>query len=180
MRLRSLCCALVLATTAHAALAAGDEAAEVQRLLRQGDAVAALQLASAAAAAQPTNAALRFLQGVILIDLQRDAEALEVFTRLSQDFPELADPYNNMALLQARAGRWEHARAALETALRNDPGHRVARENLGDVHLQLALQAWDIAAGARGADATLQRKLRLGRELAGPVAAPVLGPQGSR
>jgi hypothetical protein len=56
--------------------------------------------------------------------------------------------------------------------LRNDPSHRAARENLGDVHLALAIEAWSTAAsGARGDTAALQRKLRLAREI-GPPPSP--------
>ena len=176
MSVRRLCRALAVAVWAVPALAAGDEAIEVQRLMRQGDLQAALQRASTAASAQPTHAAARFLQGVILTDLLRDAEALDVFERLTQEFPALPEPYNNIALLHARAGRWEQALTALQAALRNDPTHRIARENLGDVHVQLALQAWNTAASGSVAGATLQRKLRLGRELAhGPLPAAVVG-----
>jgi tetratricopeptide (TPR) repeat protein len=126
---------------------------------------AALQQArQAAAAAESGNPAPRFALGVLLIDRREDAEALELFTSMTQQFPSLPEPHNNIALLHARAGRWDAARAALEAALRNDPSHRVARENLGDVYLQLALQAWEAAVGGTAGPA-LQHKLKVGREL---------------
>ena len=151
------------------AAAAADELAEVQKLVRSGDSAAALQRAERAVAANPRDTKLRFLQGVILLDQQRDAAAMAVFQSLSEEFPELPEPFNNMALLHARAGRLDAARAALETALRNDPGLLAARQNLGDIHLRLALQAWDLVASATPADAALQRKLRLARELVAPT-----------
>ncbi len=53
-----------------------------------------------------------------------------------------------------------------------DPQHRAALENLGDVHLALAIAARARAAsGARGDTTGLQRKLRLAREIQ-PAAAP--------
>ena len=188
--LRSLCCALALGLpwlTAVAAGAAPDAAArtaaaaEVQALMRQGDLPAALLRARTASEAEPGNPGLRFVQGVILLDLKRDTEALALFIGLTQEFPALSEPYNNIALLHARAGHWDAARVALEDALRNDPGYRIARENLGDVHLQLALLAWDTAAsGPAGSapNAPLQRKLRLGRDLAqaNSLAAEAAGP----
>ena len=128
-----------------------------------------LQRAAIAAAANPMDARLRFQHGVLLLDLGHDAEALQVFQRMGEDFPELPEPYNNIALLHARAGRFEAARQALETALRNDPGYRPARLNLGDVLLRLALQAWETAAAAAPPDAALQRKLQLARELIAPA-----------
>jgi len=155
---------LVLSTVAGA-----DEVAEVQRLLRNGDTTGALQRAERAVAANPRDTRLRFLQGVILLDQQHDVPAMAVFQRLSEEFPELPEPFNNMALLHARAGRLEAARLALETALRNDPGLLTARQNLGDIHLRLALQAWEAVAAVAPADNALQRKLRLSRELVGPT-----------
>jgi len=146
-----------------------DEAASVQRLVNSGDLVTALQRVERATAADPRNAKLRFLHGVILLEQQRDDAAMALFEGLTQDFPELPEPYNNIALLHARAGRLEPARVALETALRNDPGLLAARQNLGDIYLRLALQAWSAVAAVTPADAALQRKLKLARELATPA-----------
>ena len=146
--------------------ALADEAAEVRALVTRGELEAALQRAERAAAAQPRDAQLQFLHGVVLMDLQRDGPALEVFTRMSQDYPELPDPFNNIALLHARAGEFELARQALESALRNDPGHRLARANLGRVHLLLAIQAWDQLAAQGPLDVALQRQLDSARALA--------------
>ncbi len=151
------------------AAARADEYAEAQRLVRNGDLAAALQRVEKATQADPKDAKLRFLQGVILTDLKRDGEAMAVFQSLAEDFPELPEPYNNIALLHARAGRLAEARVALETALRNDPSQVTARQNLGDIYLRLAMQAWDIAAEAVPGDLGLQRKLRLARELVSPA-----------
>jgi len=135
-------------------------------------ALAAL-LAIAAPAWTQGTAQERFLQGVALMDEQRDAAALEVFVQLTQEYPGLPDPYNNIALLHARAGRLEEARQALEVALRNDPGHRTARANLGRVHLMLAVQSWELAAAAGPLDLQTQRMLEGARALLGArTAAP--------
>lgn len=155
-----------------------DEAAEVRALLARGDGAAALQRVQSAAAANPRDVQLRFLHGVVLMDTGHDDEALAHFTRMTQDFPELPDPYNNIALLQVRAGRLEQARQALETALRNDPSHRTARANLGEVHLMLAAQAWALAAAGGPVDASLLRRLEAVRALlaAAPTAGTRLAP----
>jgi Flp pilus assembly protein TadD len=159
---------LVLLLLLSCSAVRADEFAEVQRLLKAGDTHEALQRVERAVAATPRDARLRFLQGVILLDLQRDAPAMVVFQRLTEEFPELPEPYNNIGLLHARAGRLDAARLALETALRNDPGQLAARQNLGDIHLRLAQQAWENVAAATPGDAALQRKLRLSRELVAP------------
>jgi Flp pilus assembly protein TadD len=169
--IRNLACALAWCCASALAIGAGDDPG--------GVADAALQQARQAAAADPGNPLPSFSLGILLIDRQRDAEAMDLFVAMTQQFPSLPEPYNNIALLHARAGRWDAARVALEAALRNHPGHRVARENLGDVHLQLALQAWDAAAGGTAGPA-LQHKLKVGRELAVANDAAAMAAQRSR
>ena len=157
---------MLLSQSAYADVAnAAAAAADVQRAIDQGDAVRALALVAPALAAKPGDARLRFLQGVALFDLKRDAQALTVFAALAQDYPQLPEPHNNIAAIHARTGQWEQARAALELALRNDPSQTAARENLGDVYLQLALVQWSSAGSKTRPSQELQRKLRLAREL---------------
>lgn len=165
-----VCCVLVTGLVASVPVAA-DVVTEVRSLLDRNDAQGALRAANSALALRPRDPQTRFMQGVALMALERDGEALAAFTAFSQEFPELPEPYNNLALLHARAGRLEQARQALETALRNDPGHRAARANLGEVHLMLAVQAWEQAAASGPLDPPLMRKLDASRALlAGSVA----------
>lgn len=151
---------------------------DIRALLNRGELPAALAAVDKAVQAKPRDAALRFLRGVVLMEMRRDDEAIQQFTQLTQEFPELPDPYNNLALLHARAGRLEMARHALQQALLNDPSHRAARINLGQIYLLLAAQAWEQAASAPGADAGLKRKLQALRALlasealTGPTIAP--------
>jgi Flp pilus assembly protein TadD len=147
-------------TSAHA-----NANLEVQSLISTGDLVAALARSDQALAASPRDASLRFLRGVILMDMQRSTEAMAVFEALSQDFPELPDPLNNIALLHVRAQRLDAARLALETALRNDPQHRTARANLGHVHLMLAAKMWEQLATQGPLETALQAKLNAVRAL---------------
>jgi Flp pilus assembly protein TadD len=164
LRLLILCLAC-LGALLSCVPAAADEVSEVRALIARGDLPGALARADEAAKADPRDAQARFLRGVVLMNMHRDDEAMEVFVQLTQDYPELPDPYNNMALLNVRAGRLELARQALETALRDDPTHREARINLGQVHLMLAVQAWEKAASTGPVDADLQRKLASAKAL---------------
>jgi tetratricopeptide (TPR) repeat protein len=156
------------ATAAHA-----DDLSELRGLIQQGDLPAAMVRADQAIATQPRDAQLRFLRGVVLMDLARDAEALSVFAQLTQEHPDLPDPYNNIGLLHARAGRPEAALAALQEALRCDPSHRTARANLGQAHLTLAVQAWDQLARSGPMEPAMYRKLEAARALLvrGPLPA---------
>jgi colicin import membrane protein len=155
------------------ASAHADELQDIEKLFRAGDVQQALRRADAAIEAQPRAAQMRFLKGVMLSDLKRRDEAIKVFVALTEDFPELPDPYNNLAVLYAADGQLQSALTALQSALRNDPAHRAARENLGDVYLALAQQAWTQAqATSKGDDAELRRKLRLAREIQPAPTAP--------
>jgi tetratricopeptide (TPR) repeat protein len=169
------CAFALLLVCAGPALA--DAVADARAKLARGDLSGALQAAEQAITANPRDLQARFLQGVVLMDLQRNEAALVVFTQLTQEYPELPDPYNNIALLQARAGQLEAARQALEAALRNDPGHRKARANLGQVHLMLAVQAWEQAATAGPLEAPMQRLLEGARALLAERTAATVAPR---
>jgi tetratricopeptide (TPR) repeat protein len=142
-----------------------EETAEVSRLHRSGSSVEAVQLADRILAARPKDAQMRFLKGVVLAESQRAAEAIEVFQGLTEEFPELAEPYNNLAALHAARGDYERARVALEQALRSNPNYATAHENLGDVHGMLASRAYAKALTLDPANERLPGKLALVREL---------------
>lgn len=149
-----------------------DDFDDIEKLHRGGQVEEALAKANAAIAAEPRAAKVRFLKGVMLVELKRDDEAMRVFEALTQDYPELADPYNNLAVILASKGQLPSALAALQNALRNDPKHRAARENLGDVYLVLAQQAWGEAlAETKGDDEALQRKLKLTHDVLAVAAS---------
>lgn len=138
---------------------------EVEALMQRGETAAAMRRADDALSQAPGDAGLRFLRGVLLGRSGRHAEAIDTYERLTQDFPELPEPYNNLAVLQAAQGRLDAARTLLETALRLDAGYRTALENLGDVLARQAERAYEAALASGRGDAGLQRKLRAAREL---------------
>ncbi len=142
-----------------------DATGEARALASQGNPEAALRRVEEGMAAEPRDVQLRFLRGVLLMDLRRDAEALAHFQQMGLEFPELPDPFNNIALLHARAQRLEEARVALETALRNDPGHRTARANLGQLYLMLAASTWEALAAQGPVEPQQQRRLDAVRTL---------------
>lgn len=145
--------------------AAAQDAREVERLFRGGDTEQALREAERAITARPRDASMRFLRGVMLSELKRSAEAMDVFNRMIEDFPDLPEPYNNLAVLHASQGQIDRARELLETALRHDPAYYTAHENLGDVYVRLALREYERASASGRQEPLLQRKLRAAREL---------------
>ena len=84
---------------------------------------------------------------------------------ITEDYPELPEPYNNLAVLYAQQKQYDKARTALEMAIRTHPSYAIAYENLGDVYAKLASQAYDKALQLDNANATTQNKLALIRDL---------------
>jgi Flp pilus assembly protein TadD len=169
-----LCPSLLLAATlALAPSARADALADARRLSGAGQATQALVVVDKALQTKPKDAELRFMRGVLLSDLGRNGDALVIYEQLSQEFPELPDPLNNLAVLHAANGELDRARALLETALRNEPRHRAARENLGDVYVRLALRQWQSLSAEAQPEPALVRKLALARELVQAAGAPV-------
>ncbi len=152
---------------------------EVNQLLRQGKANEALAKADAYIAGKPRDPQMRFLRGVILTEQKKQNEAITAFTQLTQDFPELPEPYNNLAALYAAQSKFDQARAALEQALRLNPNYATAHENLGDVYARLAAQEYVRAQQFASTNASVGPKLALIRQIFTPKAeadAAVLPP----
>jgi tetratricopeptide (TPR) repeat protein len=164
-RAAGLVAAGLLAASIASALTLNPSAGEIEQQYRRGDTAAALKRLDEALAAQPGDATLRFLQAVLASEAGRHDEAAKLFERMTQDYPELPEPYNNLAVLHAAAGRLDSARELLDTALRLDPGYRTAHENQGDVLVRLAARAYAAAADGTRAEPLLLRKLQLAREL---------------
>ncbi len=145
-----------------------DESADVSQLLRTGKLVEAMTKADAFLAGKPNDPQMRFLKGVIQRSSGKQAEAIATFTKLTEDYPELPEPYNNLAVLYAGQAQFDKARAALEMAIRTNPSYSTAHENLGDVYARLASQAYNKALQLDGANAAVPPKLALIRELFSP------------
>jgi tetratricopeptide (TPR) repeat protein len=95
-----------------------------------------------------------------------------VFQALSEDYPELPEPYNNLATLYAAKGQYEKAKTALEMAIQVNPSYGVAYENLGDVYAKLASQAYDKALQLDRNNTTASGKLAAIRSAFAAKAAP--------
>jgi Flp pilus assembly protein TadD len=142
-----------------------DELADVQRLHYAGQTAAAMQRADQFLITRPKDPQMRFLKGVMLTDSHFDAQAIEQFQKLVDDYPDLAEPYNNLAALYAAAGDFTKARVTLEQALLTNPGYATAHENLGDVYAALAGQSYARALQLEPRNVTVPPKLVLVRGL---------------
>src|SRR6266545_7834302 len=167
--------ALCLAAFYAATPARADDLQDASQLLKAGQREQALERVNRALAAKPADPQARFLKGLIYTEQGNAREAIEIFTKLTQDYPDLPEPYNNLAVIYAGQGQYEKARAALEQSIRTHPSYATAYENLGDVYAKLASQAYDKALQIDSSNAGAQNKLSLVRELVGgpaPAAKP--------
>lgn len=164
--------ALIGLGSANISLAADVAITDIQKMVRQGQNAQALEKVDAYIATRPKDPQGRFLRGIILTELNRNNEAIAVFTKLTEDFPELPEPYNNLAVLYAQQKQYDKARTSLEMAIRTHPSYAVAHENLGDVYAKLASQAYDKALQLDSSNAHAQSKLSLIREMIGSSRAP--------
>jgi len=159
---------LILAGTMLALTSHADEYADTSELVRANKFAEALAKVDSYLVNKPADPQMRFLKGVIQRNLGQQDEAMATFTSLTQDYPELAEPYNNLAVLHAAQGQYDKARVALEMAIRTNPGYATAFENLGDVYVRLAGQAYNKALQLDSGNAQVPRKLNLISELVKP------------
>jgi len=145
--------------------ARADELQDIDSLLKRGQHAQALDRVNRYLVQNPGDTQGRFKKGVILAEQNKVAEAIEVFTKLSQDYPKLPEPHNNLAVLYASQGQYEKARQQLEMSIRTDPRFATAYENLGDVYTKLASQAYDKALQLDSSNSAAKSKLSLIRDL---------------
>ena len=168
--------ATLLAVVLGVALPAlADDLDDASKLLKAGQRDQALERVNSVLAQKSGDPKARFLKGIILTEQGNTREAIEIFTKLTQDYPNLPEPYNNLAVIYAGQGQYDKARAALEQSIRTHPSYATAYENLGDVYAKLASQAYGKALQLDKSNAGAQNKLSLVRELVGGPATTVAG-----
>ena len=155
--------ALLFAAAGFAAPA--DDLREAQKLYSQGKLQPSLEKVDGYLKTQPRDAQGRFLRGLVLTEQKKTQEAIQVFTGLTEDFPELPEPYNNLAVLYASQGNYDKAKSALELAIHTHPSYATAHENLGDIYAQLASRAYDRALSLDKNNTSAQVKLAMVKDL---------------
>lgn len=161
----ALCALLTFSLGSHA-----DEIQDANKLFKQGQLAQALDKVNGYLANKPKDAQARFLKGLIVNEQGDAVGAIAIFTELTNDYPELPEPYNNLAVLYAGQGQYEKARVALEMAIRTHPSYATAHENLGDIYAKMASQAYDRALQLDKNNTGTQTKLALIRDLFGKGA----------
>lgn len=111
------------------------------------------------------NINLQFLRGLILTKLNQLDQARDIFIQLTQEHPELPEPYNNLAVIYAAQGDFNKAQEALQEAINTHPSYATAHENMGDIYAKLASQAYNHALQLDKDNTTAKAKLSLINDL---------------
>lgn len=135
---------LMLAALFAPTVCEADDIKAIQQQARQ-DPDAALKRVNAYLNASPQDAQALFAKGLILAEQKRIDDAIRIFTEITQKYPNLPEPYNNLAVLYANQGHYDKAKNALETALKTNPSYATAHRNLGEIYAQMASEAYDKA-----------------------------------
>lgn len=149
-----------------------DALQDISKQIKQGQYSQALEQVDKYLAGKPKDAQGRFLKGIVLTEMNKPNEAIAIFTRLTEDYPELPEPYNNLAVIYAQQKQFDKAKQALEMAIRTHPSYATAHENLGDIYARMASQAYDKALQIDSSNSSAQKKLALIRDLMSTAGRP--------
>ncbi|MFV0601748.1 MAG: tetratricopeptide repeat protein [Brachymonas sp.] len=138
----------------------GEPYKKVNQFLAAKDYPSALQAADAYLAGNPRDPQMRLIRSRVLIAQGKTEEARNQLLVITQEFPEIAEPYNNLAVLYAQSGELEMARTALESALRINPQYVLALHNMGDVYRRIAEDHYRRALALQPGNRVLQEKIR--------------------
>ena len=152
--------AVLAQTTVLSPARQNNDFQEASVLYRDGKYDGALERIDSWLKSRPKDARGRFLRGVILTQLKKLDAAARVFTDLTQDYPELPEPYNNLAVIYADRGDLDKALGLLESAVRANAKFTAAHENLGDIHARLAAASYEQALKLDAANKTVAAKLK--------------------
>lgn len=150
---------------AASAAAHADDLQDANKFFKQGQQGPALDKVNSYLSGKPKDAQGRFLKGLILTEQGKPNDAIKIFSDLTVDYPELPEPYNNLAVLYAGQGQYEKAKQSLELAIRTHPSYATAHENLGDIYAKMASQAYDRALQLDRSNTTTQTKLAMIQDL---------------
>ena len=156
---------LLLTGAAHA-----DVYGDVSSLAKSGKTAEAIAKADQYLGSNPRDPQMRFLKGVAQSQAGDLTAATATFEALIEEYPELPEPYNNLAVIYASQSQLDKARSALEMAVRNNPDYAVAHENLGDIYARLAHDAYQRSLQLHGNNRALQLKLSTLTEMLQPRA----------
>jgi tetratricopeptide (TPR) repeat protein len=138
---------------------------QTQVQLTQVQPATALDRINAHFNSNPKDLQAMFIRAVMLAEQNHRDEAIKAFTEITEKYPSLPEPYNNLAVLYADQGQYDKAKKALESAIKTHPSYATAHENLGDIYAKMASEAYDKALQLDTGNTRAQGKLSLIKEI---------------
>jgi len=126
-------------------VALADSLDDARQQLNEGRDVQASALLVSWIREHATDYEAIFLLGMAYSQQEKYDKAIEMFHQVSALRPELAEPHGNLAVIYNELGKPQAAAKELELFLDRKPGDAVTHENLGDIHIKLALRNYRAA-----------------------------------
>ena len=105
-----------------------------------------------------SRAEQQFRKGLSLEEANQLDAAAAIFLRLTQEYPRLPQPYVQLAAVYQRQGNTPGAVEVLRAALKVQTDAPQLQEQLGDLYLQLAAQAYGAALDTEHATPSARTK----------------------
>ena len=83
---------------------------DVEKLVKARQFQDAVNLINLQLKANPRNVQIRFVKARLQIEMRKFDDAKKTLTEITQQFPELPEPYNTLAAIAANQGNWIEAR----------------------------------------------------------------------
>ena len=148
----------------------------IEKLTKERKFADAIKAINAALMKSPRNVQLRFLKARLQIELRDQVSAKNTWIEITQQFPELPEPYNNLAALSANQGKWIEARDYLELALKLRPDYVTAQGNLAEVYLRLSELNYQSASKLQPNQREYGLRAKAIKEILNPVVKPINKP----
>jgi len=156
-----------------AAPSKAEDLKEIATQSSQGHHGAAMERINSHIKAHPNDVQALFMRAVMLAEQNRKDDAIKAFTEMTDKFPALPEPYNNLAVLYADQGQFDKAKKALESAIKTHPSYATAHENLGDIYAKMATDAYGKALQIDKTNTSAQSKLALIKDLFSATNKPL-------
>lgn len=131
----------------------------VEKLIGRRDYKGALDLIEEGLKANPHSAQLRFQRCVTYERMGDRERAKNAFEQFIRTYPEIPEPYNNLAGLYAADGSLVRAEELLVKAVALRPNFALAYTNLGNLYLAKAKNAYDTAIRTGGNKESLKARI---------------------
>ena len=148
----------------------------IEKLTKERKFADAIKAIDVALVKSPRNVQLRFLKARLQIELRDQVSAKNTWIEITQQFPELPEPYNNLAALSANQGKWIEARDYLELALKLRPDYVTAQGNLAEVYLRLSELNYQSASKLQPNQREYGLRAKAIKEILNPVVKPINKP----